>query len=122
MVEITADKLDIRRKEKANLRIINEGTLTVGLDTEITPELSKEGDVRDLIRGVQNMRKEAGLAVTDRIRLFLSGSDRLKTAWEHFAGLVSSETLAVETSWGNAAGAQAVEAGDETWMARIEKV
>ncbi|MCL2602754.1 MAG: isoleucine--tRNA ligase, partial [Treponema sp.] len=47
-VEITADKLDIRRIEKANLKVLNEGTLTVGLDTEITPELSQEGDARDL--------------------------------------------------------------------------
>ncbi|MDR2952321.1 MAG: isoleucine--tRNA ligase, partial [Treponema sp.] len=50
MLEITADKLDIRRHEKANLRVHNEGTLTVGLDTEITRELSMEGNIRDLIR------------------------------------------------------------------------
>jgi isoleucyl-tRNA synthetase len=121
-VDITAEKLDIRRNEKANLRVLNEGTLTVGLDTEISPELSKEGDVRDLIRGVQNMRKEAGFAVTDRIRLTLFGSDRLKAAWDSFAGLAASETLSKETEWAQAAGQLPLEAGDETWLVKIEKL
>ncbi|MDR2158491.1 MAG: DUF5915 domain-containing protein, partial [Treponema sp.] len=119
--DITAEKLDIRRNEKAKLRVLNEGTLTVGLDTEITPELSKEGDVRDLIRGVQNMRKEAGLAVTDRIRLTVSGSERLKAAWDAFSDLAASETLAKETAWAAADGQVPLEAGDETWLVKIEK-
>jgi len=96
---ITADKLDIRRNEKANLRVLNEGTLTVGLDTEITRELSMEGDIRDLIRGVQNARKEAGLSITDRISLTVFGSDSQKEAWDNFYTEVAAETLAVETKW-----------------------
>jgi isoleucyl-tRNA synthetase len=120
-VEITEEKLDIRRVEKANLRVLNEGTLTVGLDTEVTGELSREGDVRDLVRGVQNLRKEMGLAVTDRIALRLFGSDRLKAAWEDFADYVAAETLATETLWESAGDGQEVEAGDETWLVKIEK-
>jgi isoleucyl-tRNA synthetase len=121
-VDITAEKLDIRRLEKANLRVLNEGTLTVGLDTEITPELSREGDVRDLVRGVQNLRKEMGLEVTDRIRLFLHGSGRLKAAWESFAPLAAGETLAREVSWGPVEGQVPLEAGDdEQWLVKLEK-
>jgi isoleucyl-tRNA synthetase len=119
-IDITAEKLDIRRIEKANLKVQNEGTLTVGLDTEVTPELSREGDVRDLVRGVQNLRKEQGLAVTDRIRLFLFGSDALKTAWEAFADYVAAETLAVEVLWEKTAGVE-LEAGEEKWLVTIEK-
>jgi isoleucyl-tRNA synthetase len=121
-VDITAGKLDIRRLEKANLRVLNEGTLTVGLDTEITPELSREGDVRDLVRGVQNLRKEIGLEVTDRIRLFLHGSDRLKAAWESFASLAAGETLAREVFWSPVEGQVPLEAGDdEQWLVKLEK-
>jgi isoleucyl-tRNA synthetase len=120
-VEITAEKLDIRRIEKANLKVLNEGTLTVGLDTEITPELSREGDVRDLVRGVQNLRKESGLDVTDRISLRLFGPARLKEAWEAFADFAAAEILAVKTEWGEAAGMTGIEAGDETWQVKIEK-
>jgi len=124
-VDITAEKLDIRRLEKANLKVLNEGTLTVGLDTEITEELSKEGDVRDLVRGVQNLRKESGFDVTDRIKLTLGGCERLKSAWESFAGYVSSETLASSTVWAEEAamtGAAELEAGDEKWRVKIERV
>jgi isoleucyl-tRNA synthetase len=120
-VEITADKLDIRRNEKANLRILNEGTLTVGLDTEITPELSMEGDIRDLIRGVQNTRKEMGLQVTDRVRLTVFGSEKLKKAWDSLGASVAEETLASQTLWAKTEGQIPLEAGEEAWMVKIEK-
>ena len=118
-IVITADKLDIRRNEKANLRVLNEGTLTVGLNTEITRELSMEGDIRDLIRGVQNARKESGLSVTDRIRLTVYGSDSLKQAWDRFGSEVAAETLAVETRWTQADGQISIEAGSEEWLVGI---
>jgi isoleucyl-tRNA synthetase len=120
-LEITADKLDIRRIEKANLRVLNEGTLTVGLDTEITRELSQEGDIRDLIRGIQNSRKEMGLSVTDRIHLCIYGSDSLKEAWDNFGETAAAETLAVKTEWAEADGQIPLEAGDETWQVKITK-
>jgi isoleucyl-tRNA synthetase len=120
-VLISADKLEIRRNEKAKLRVLNDGTLTVGLDTEITRELSLEGDIRDLIRGVQNSRKEMGLSVTDRIKLRVHGSEALKEAWDRFAASVAEETLALETEWKKAEGQIPLEAGDESWLVRIEK-
>jgi len=121
-LEITAEKLDIRRIEKANLRVLNEGTLTVGLDTEITRELSMEGDIRDLIRGIQNTRKKMGLSVTDRIELCVFGSDYLKEAWERFSETAAAETLAVKTEWLKADGQTPLEAGEETWFVKIVKV
>ncbi|GAB6393059.1 MAG: Isoleucyl-tRNA synthetase [Treponematales bacterium] len=120
-VNITADKLDVRRVEKASLKVLNEGALTVALDTEITEELSREGDVRDLVRGIQNLRKETGLEVTDRIALTLSGSPRLKAAWEAFDGYVSAETLAASVSWKEVPGMTELEAGNEKWKMKVEK-
>jgi isoleucyl-tRNA synthetase len=121
-ITITADKLDVRRNEKANLRVINEGTLTVGLDTEITRELSMEGDIRDLIRGVQNSRKEMGFSVTDRIRLIVHGSDKLKEAWDNMSGTAAAETLALETAWAQVEGQSAMEAGEDSWLVKIERI
>jgi isoleucyl-tRNA synthetase len=121
-VSITADKLDVRRNEKANLRVLNEGTLTVGLDTELTRELSMEGDIRDLIRGIQNSRKEMGLSVTDRIKLTVHGPEPLKEAWDRFAPAAAAETLAVETAWAAVDGQIPLEAGEETWLVKIEKI
>jgi len=118
-IEITAEKLDIRRNEKASLRVLNQGTLTVGLDTEITRELSMEGDIRDLIRGVQNTRKESGFSVTDRIELIIFGSDSLKEAWDNFSVTAAEETLAVKYEWKKIEGQIPIEAGDDTWLVKI---
>ena len=120
-IEVTAEKLDIRRNEKASLRVLNEGTLTVGLDTEITRELSMEGDIRDLIRGIQNARKETGLSVTDRIELTVYGSDSLKEAWDSFGKTAAEETLAVKTNWEKTDGQILIEAGEDTWLVKISK-
>ncbi|MDR2729427.1 MAG: isoleucine--tRNA ligase [Treponema sp.] len=117
---VTLDKLDIRRHEKANLKVQNEGTLTVGLDTEISPELSMEGNIRDLIRGVQNARKEMGLNVTDRVELRVFGNEEQKAAWEKFRETVSGETLAVKCEWGEADGMIALEGESENWQVKIK--
>jgi isoleucyl-tRNA synthetase len=122
-IDITAEKVAIRRIEKAGFKVLNEGTLTVALDTEITAELSAEGDIRDLIRGVQNLRKEAGFAVNDRIRLHGYGSPRLLAAWNQFADFAAAEVLAGEVVWGPVSDtALTIDAGGETWYVEIAKL
>jgi len=80
-----------------------------------------EGDIRDLIRGVQNSRKEMGLLVTDRIKLTVFGPEKLKKAWDNLSASAAEETLAVQTTWAKVDGQIPLEAGDETWMVKIEK-
>jgi isoleucyl-tRNA synthetase len=67
----------------------------VALDLTITPELKREGMVREVIRHVQNARKNAGLNVDDRIQLSLNTEDsELRDAIEEGASVITSETLA----------------------------
>ena len=124
-VDLIADKIIVDRIEKADVKVINEGTLTVGLDTKITDELKKEGYVRDLIRGIQNLRKESGYEVTDRIALIVGGDAELKSAFESFADFIKGEVLAVNADWSDAlssdSSAVKVEADDKTWSIKIEK-
>ena len=120
-VELNADKIIVERIEKANLKVLNDGTLTVALDTEITEELMLEGFVRDFIRGVQNLRKETGLEVTDRIKITASGSANLKKAFEMFEDFISNETLAVSAEWVENLDGITIEAGNENWKAKIER-
>ncbi len=122
-VDIDADKIIVERLEKAQLKVVNEGTLTVALDSEITEELQMEGNVRDLVRGIQNLRKESGLEVTDRIILTTTGSPVLHTAYTMFSDYIASETLSVKILWSDSSiGFTKIEAGDEIWSAKIEKV
>ncbi len=72
------------------------GGLTVALDVSLTPELVREGIAREFVNRVQNMRREAGLDVTDRIRLGLAAGERLVQAVESMRDYVQSETLAID--------------------------
>ena len=123
-VELTIEKIIVERLEKANLKVVNDGTLTVALDSEITEELKLEGYVRDLVRGIQNLRKETGLAVTDRINLVLSGCEELNKAYFAFADYISNETLADKIDWQEKSDSSftEIEADDKTWSAKLEKV
>jgi isoleucyl-tRNA synthetase len=69
----------------------------------VTPELAAEGVARDLVRQVQQARRDAGLEVSDRIALTVAGSDAVQAAARTHEQLITSETLA--TSYDVAAGA-----------------
>ena len=77
-----------------------DGTMTVSLDTVLTPELKGEGNARELVRGIQNLRKKSGLAVADRIHGGVGMSDDLWKAVEPFSDWVASETLALSIERG----------------------
>jgi isoleucyl-tRNA synthetase len=124
-LKLDATKVEIVRNEKQNLKVVNEGTLTIALDPEITEALMDEGNVRDLIRGLNNMRKLAGLDVTDRIVVKVSGSPRLERAFNSFVEDVRRDTLAIDAAWIPSSdampGATELDSGDETWRAIIAK-
>ena len=73
------------------------------LDVNVTDELEAEGLARDLIRAVQQARREAGLHVSDRIRLVLGAGPVVRGRVEPHMGMVSAETLATEVVWDDSA-------------------
>ena len=121
-VELDSEKVLVDRFEKDDLKVLNEGTLTVGLDSKVTDDLKKEGYVRDLIRGIQNQRKESGLNVTDRIKLTVAGDEKLKSAYLMFVDFICNETLTSEINWADSLpNAVKVDADDKEWGIVIEK-
>ena len=67
----------------------------IALDTRVTPELAAEGTARDVVRIVQQARRDAGLDVSDRIRLTIGADGEVADAVRAHAGLVAAETLTV---------------------------
>ncbi|MGQ9708060.1 MAG: isoleucine--tRNA ligase [bacterium] len=104
--EIIKEELNVREvqflraKDMAacSERLVNEenGEFIVGLDTSLSRELEFEGMARELVRRVQNMRKSAGFAVTDRIVLYCNGTPRLIEAIKMFSDYIRQETLALQ--------------------------
>ena len=74
--------------------------LTVALDTTLTPELINEGLAREFVNRVQNMRKDAGLEVTDRIRINFEAPSRVAEAVQRLSDYIKSETLATQVTSG----------------------
>jgi len=121
-VNLDAEKVIVERFEKDDMKVLNDGTLTVGLDSKVTEELKLEGYVRDLIRGIQNQRKESGFEVTDRITLTLSGDEKLKSAFESFKDLIANETLSTTINWvASVPNGVEVDADDKKWSIAVEK-
>jgi isoleucyl-tRNA synthetase len=76
------------------LAVATEGEWTVALDTNLDEELIREGLAREFVNRVQNMRKDAGFDVVDRIRIYYEASEVLHRALQHSAVYVKNETLA----------------------------
>ena len=98
---ITLDDLDVQRTEKAGIVAALENNLGVGLDTQLDAELEAEGIARELVNRIQNLRKSAGLEVSDRIELGVQGTDEVESAVAGHRDYVSGETLAVQLRIGS---------------------
>ncbi|MFN8232539.1 MAG: isoleucine--tRNA ligase [Actinomycetota bacterium] len=93
-VELSADDVDLTQDVREGWGVASEGGVTVALDLEITPELRLEALARELIRVIQDARKEAGLAVTDRIELGVESDGDAAAALASHIDTVAGETLA----------------------------
>ncbi|MFC1503819.1 isoleucine--tRNA ligase [Spirochaetota bacterium] len=95
-ITITGEDIEIRRKEKEGLKVINEDTLTAVLDIQLTDELIDEGFARDFINKVQKMRKEKDLDYIDRIKIYFNSSSPVKKGIQNNLDYVKNETLAID--------------------------
>jgi len=84
----------------------------VVLDTEVTPELAAEGVARDLVRVVQQARRDAGLEVTDRITLTVDAPDEVRSAAQTHEEFVRGETLSQQVTYGQVEGGFSGSVGD----------
>ena len=93
-IELTADNLLVTMQGKEGFAFSGEGEIGVILETTITPELRKEGYVRELLSKVQNMRKDKGFEVLDNINLYVAGSEELEAVIKENEELIKHDTLA----------------------------
>jgi len=95
-VNLTLNEVEITSQDIEGWLVANQGSLTVALDVTITDELRKEGNARELINRVQNLRKESGLEVNDKIKLVIQKNDILERSIEANEEYIKTETLTKE--------------------------
>jgi isoleucyl-tRNA synthetase len=92
--EITTADVEIISEDIPGWQVTNMGALTVALDITITPELWEEGIARELINRIQNLRKDKGFDVTDKINVEIEFNDAMNEAINNNMAYICSETLA----------------------------
>ena len=80
VIDITLDDVEISSEDIPGWTVANEGKLTVALDITLTEELKKEGVARDLVNRIQNMRKDMGLEIQDKININIEKNTNLINA------------------------------------------
>ncbi|MGH2722806.1 MAG: isoleucine--tRNA ligase [Actinomycetota bacterium] len=101
-VEVEPGDVELAQETERGWGMATGGSLTVALDLELSPELEREGLARDLLRIVQDARKAAGLAVTDRIELAVGSRGPVEQAFREHRDWIAAEALATAVDEGMA--------------------
>ena len=95
-IELNNENLLVTMQGLEGYAFAGEGSIGVVLDTNITDELREEGHVREMISKIQNMRKDKGFEVADKIKLYVADNDMLLTVIKKYAEVIKKETLTQE--------------------------
>ena len=95
---LTAEDVEITSEDIPGWQVANNGKLTVALDVTVTDELRFEGIAREFVNRIQNIRKESGFDVTDKITVLIEDHDLIREAVKRHASYIGSQTLATKVS------------------------
>ena len=98
-LQVLAEDVEIISEDIKGWLVANEGNLTVALEVELTDDLLNEGMARELINRIQNLRKETGLEITDRISVVISDNVKLQNAVEEYGEYIALQVLAENISF-----------------------
>ena len=95
-INVTPADFEITSEDMPGWLVTSEGKLTVALDITVTPELRREGVARELINRIQNIRKDSGFEVTDKIVVEIEAKESVVEAVAEFGKYIGGQTLAVD--------------------------
>ena len=98
-VELSRDDVELRAMRHSSFALAEDGGWAVALDLDVDDDLRREGLAREPVRALNELRKERGLAIADRVRLTLSGPDPVGAAVAADGPWIAGEVLAVELAW-----------------------
>ena len=94
--EVTPEDVEVRSTPRAGYSVAEDGGYLVAVTTELTPALAREGYAREMVRRIQQLRKDAGLAISDRIVTYITTSPTVHQVLEDFGDYIHEETLTVD--------------------------
>ena len=97
-VDLTPEDVEIISEDIPGWQVANDGRLTVALDITVTDELKYEGIAREFVNRIQNIRKENGYDVTDKITVRIEDHEFVREAVKRHAAYIGSQTLATEVT------------------------
>jgi isoleucyl-tRNA synthetase len=103
-LEILPDEVEVRAEALSGLVVASEGAYLAALKTDLTPELVREGLAREFVRRVQDLRKQAGFDIADRIYMHVNASQNLEKAIHEYQAYIMGETLTLELKSGEPPG------------------
>jgi isoleucyl-tRNA synthetase len=119
-IKLDADDIQVRLQAKEGWAAAQGRSVVVVLATELTDELIREGLARELVRAIQDRRKEMGCEFTDRIAIGIeTESAELKAAIEQFREYIEGETLAVKMVLGSLPSAEPVDVEAGGYSAKL---
>jgi isoleucyl-tRNA synthetase len=120
-VTIGREDVEIVREDIEGWLVESDGVLTVALDTALTDDLVAEGNAREFVNRIQNLRKDSGFEVTDRISITVHAPGKLANALDAMADYIKTETLADALTLAPSApaGAQTLDINGETVSAAV---
>lgn len=122
-VALVKEDYQIISEDMPGWLVASEGALTVALDVTVTDELRNEGVARELINRIQNIRKDSGFEVTDRVVVVVEKNEKIEAALDTFSQYVCDQTLAVSLCTAeNPEGAVDVEWEESTLKIAVNKV
>ncbi|MBA3722945.1 MAG: isoleucine--tRNA ligase [Parachlamydiaceae bacterium] len=99
-ITLTPEDIQVERSVHEGLVAANEGAITIGLETRLNEDLLLEGLSREIVNKINTMRREADFAVTDRIKIQMQTTDRVKHCFELYNDYIKQEVLAVDIQFG----------------------
>jgi isoleucyl-tRNA synthetase len=99
VVELALEEVEIAAEDIPGWSVASKNGLTVALDITLTDELKEEGDARELVNRIQNIRKDNAFEVTDRIDVQWTGPENLKISVDNFKTYICAEILADSLNW-----------------------
>jgi isoleucyl-tRNA synthetase len=97
-IQLSLEDVEIISEDIPGWLVANEGAITVALDISITEELRQEGIARELVNRIQNIRKESGFDVTNKIEVLIEKHELINSAVETHGKYIGSQTLAEKVS------------------------